>query len=176
MATQVGLGGKLPKELCSRLKNAPGCLTVKDQAGVTTYDLRNCPEGVDIYHDHLRNGKEVDPFFMPMFGNPLSPFSSPQVQGEVFDLLSTMAQWRAPDFNGGAPLPPFVPQVFPLPALGICYQHAQIAMLGVMSEIQEPTRYLANAPFINSLPGGQFICDMNITYAASGLVLRLQRR
>jgi hypothetical protein len=86
-----------------------------------------------------------------------------------------MAQFRAPDFLAGAPLPPFVPAVFPLPVLGIRYQHAR-AMLGVMTEIQGPTRYLAQSPWLDALPGGHFICDMNIVYAGSALLLRLRRQ
>ena len=151
----VHFTAKLPNEVIKALKSSAGCVVTKGGGGDhQILDLTASPTGAATYMEYLHDGRDfVDPWISPGFGNPMAPFVPPVIQAEVFDLLASYEPYTAANFAPAAVPLPFIQAVFPLPMLGIKYHHAKIAIAAVFAEIQNPTRYATNVPFLLALPG-----------------------
>ena len=164
---------KLPAKLASQLKKCSG-VNVREECEIKIFELVNSEEGTELFYSFLKDGKKSDPLIYASFGPILHPYVSPPIQVEVQDILSSFQPLMAADFLPGAG--PVVR--IPAPALvlgGFQFQQAKIACLAVVEEIQLPNRIGAALVGINSVPSGQVICDLNLTYANCVVVIRIRK-
>jgi hypothetical protein len=172
------IGTSLPNNLIKQqLKNFEGVVYSHVRGDLKFINLSDSVDGHNRYIEYLNGDQVADPLITPLFGNPLSPYVSGAVQFEVWSLLSTFQPLLAHDFTVGANFP-FIPAVFPaaFPRGGIQYHHAKIAIGAVISEIECPILFGANnCPHLLGLPPGNVICDLQINYANSAVLIRLRK-
>lgn len=123
----------------------------------------------DVLSNFLQSKQEVDPILTPNFGPPLVQFVPPNVQVEVYQLLSTYQTL----LTANAPLPALSPLLFPVGG-GVQYHHAQIAIQKVMEQIED-TNPAFGLPGLAMVLQGQVICDLTITYANCQIVRRIRK-
>ncbi len=162
----IRLQHKLPRKLMNELKACDGATFTKGDLGVL--DLRESEEGKQMYRAWLSDGVEGDPLVQPSFGPWFNQYIGSRAQGEVHGLLETYRPLT--NFNAGV-FPPFGVGVGPF----YQYHHSKIALQAIQAEIENPTQYLANCPILAGLPGGNTICDLQMTYANCAVVLRLRK-
>ena len=170
----INLNISLPKGLLKELKNSPR-VVVREDCEVAVVDLGNSVEGTDIFLNFLKvNEGEVDPLLNPTFGHPLYPYIQPIIQVEVCNLLATFQPLVAADFRQGV-IVPLIAANLPFFGGGVQYHHSKIAIHALYMEISQPVRFAANCPGIAALLPGQIICDLNIIFANTIIVLRLRK-
>lgn len=119
-------------------------------------------------------GNDADPILTPAFGHPLAPYVSPNVQIEVWNILSTYQPLHAQDLAFGAPPIVYIPAILPVLG-GIQYNHAQITIQAVQQEIENPVNFLTIVPGLVAVPSGQVICDLTIQYANAQVIRRIRK-
>ena len=132
-------------------------------------------EASTAFMDLLGNEEEADPLLIPAFGPPLSPFTNPETQLEVFYILNCFRDKLHSDIilldlN-------FVPSLMPTnfsPPPGNGYQfQSQIAIQRALQEIENPKFYAAVCPNLLLVPAGKIICDVTIGYANCHIMRRV---
>lgn len=139
---------------------------------VTIVDL-TAPNAAVSFLDELAANplKEVDPVIQPTFG--VFGAVTPQVQQEVFNIISTYEPLLAANLQHGHRPPIAVPQVLPA-AQAWQFHHAQMAIVALTSRLANPGMG-ANTHIIHNLPPAAFICELSIVYANAWFVLRIVR-
>ncbi len=148
------------------LKNCPG---VDYQPGdVTLIDLTNSAEGTEIFDSFLASCQDqIDPVLGVTFGNPISPYVSPWVQIEIWNILRSFQNLHAADFIPGAPPFPYI--LGPIPPMGIQFHHSVMAIQFAEREIMNPQYFIPLLPHLLDVPAGNIICNLNYYFANAGV-------
>jgi hypothetical protein len=167
------ISSSLPKKLIQELHECEG-VVVRDQCEVLIIELVDSPQGDEVFKQFLMAGNDVDPILTPAFGHPLAPYVPPNVQIEVWNILSSYQPLRAQDLTVDGPPIAYIPAIFPVLG-GIQYHHTQIAIQAVQQEIENPIQFLAVVPGLSVVPSGQVICDLSIQYANAQVIRRIRK-
>ena len=145
-------------------------VTVRE-GDIPVIELVDSRQGNTAFMEFLGDDRASDPILYPTFGHPLHPYLSPQARVEVFDMLATYQQLRS---SGLAPNDvSFVAATFPIEG-GFQYQTHR-ALKSVQEQIQNPTHFAANCPYLCATTRGSILCDLSIIYANAVIVLRIHK-
>ncbi len=141
---------------------------------VSIVDLTNSSEATAVYIEELASNPEraIDPVVHPTFG--YFGAVSPQVQQEVFNIISSYEPLRAADFAQGNIPPILLAGILPV-AQAWQFHHAQMAIVGVIDRLANPGMS-PNTHTIQNLHAAAFICELSIVYANVWFVLHITRR
>ena len=166
----ISISSSLPDCVLKTLMQSPN-VNVRD-GEIPVIELVNSREGNMAFMDFLDDDREVDPLLSPAFGNPINPYVGPVAQLEVYNLLATYQPLLLPALI--ANIFPWVPAQFPVMA-GFQYHHAKRAIMGVIEEIQNPTRFAVNCPGLSAIAAGNVICDLSIIFGNAVIVIRIHK-
>ena len=170
----VTVGASLPKGLLQGLRKCND-VVFRENCEIPIVELVESEAGTDMFLEFLKDEHKDDPWLFPNFGHPLYPYIPPNIQVEVYNLLTTYQPLVAASFHPGAAQFPFIVANLPILGGGVQYHHAKIAIHALYMEIQQISTFAANCPGIASLVSGQIICDLNIMYANAVVVIRLRK-
>lgn len=170
--SQLSISAKLPKDLLRQLRDCEG-VKIREDCEVKIVELVDSMAGQTRFYQFLQDGNEIDPVLLPQFGPLAYPYVPLAVQLEVYDILQSFQPLLAADFLPRAGPVPLLPA--PVHVIGGFQYHHGTACSAVHEEIQRPHRINFPFPGLRSLPSGQVICDVNLTFANCIVVIRLRK-
>ena len=165
----------LPESLLEEISKTAGVAVSRETKNFTTYNISNSSGAMSLYKMYLLNNSVfLDPFLRPMFGGPHYSFIPPLIQREVYNLLLTFQPLVQANFVPGAGIPPFIQAALSVPA-GVRYHHCKIAIQAVQEELQTVNLFAAQCPGLAQLASGQIICDLEIRYKHTIIIIRIRK-
>lgn len=160
----------LPEEILSSLHNFSDVFF--DDGDIPIVNLTISKNGTDFILDYFSNNGSntiTQILLIPSFGNPNNPYIEPNIQVEVFNLLTTFQSY---DSKNNETLS-YKNTQFPIRG-----GHKFCSNTGIYklhNQIQNAQAFQNQCTGLISIPLGQTICDLTIIFSNAVIVLRCIR-